>query len=78
MKTIKFEVTSQSKQLDKVGELMSIMDLGITGIEFPIKEVFSWKTDKVIDSVYINKAKEAIRGAVEAGEYRVISIKKIR
>ena len=78
MRTIKFEVISQNKQLDEVAELMSILDLGITGIEGQVKDIYSWKTLKTIDKTYIEKSKSAIKEAIEKSGFRVISIKKIK
>jgi len=79
MKTqVKFEVIYQSVMLDKIGTLMSGLDLGITGIKCPQRDVYEWITATKVDIKYIAKMKKAITAGLVSQEMRVISIKKIK
>lgn len=75
---IKFEVISQSKLMDQVGDIMSKLDLGLSGISAPVAEIWSWNTPAKIDLKYINKMKRAVKGALEANNMRLIKVRKIK
>ncbi len=76
MTRIEFEVAYNPQLIEKVGDFMAKCDLGITGAEMPIINIWSWSTTTKIDAGYVYKMKRAIAEAIEADGSRVISIKR--
>lgn len=71
---VEFVVTNQAKVLDKIADLMSGMDLGITGVDCSITEKVSWTTTVKVTKKYIKTMEEELRKAYDLVDRRVISI----
>ena len=72
---IKFLVEFNPSTLEKIGDLMSKMDLGISGILQPQYYTCGWNTTTKIDKVYKTKMKKRVKEAFELDGSRVLSIK---
>lgn len=74
---IAYEVTYNPSLIEKTGNLMSRMDLGITGVEYPQAVVMKWTTTTMIDKAYKDKIKKGLKEVIEADGSRLISIKEV-
>lgn len=76
MKQISFIVTVQNRPYDKIGNIMSKMDLGISGISAPEKIEVSFTTKSKVDRKYMTKMKKAVKHAIESSytDYRVLNV----
>ena len=75
---VKFMILYQLTIIDRIGDIMSKCDLGITGIESPILDIVSWRTSTKVDLKYINKMKRVLKEAYKRIDKRIIKIKKIK
>lgn len=74
---IAYEITYQATILDKIGKLMSTLDLGIDGIYAPTVATCSWNTSQKPTPQYFKKMEKALRLAMENSEKRIINLKRI-
>lgn len=72
-----FEVVWEPKIIGKISDIMSRCDLGISKVEYPKKEIWSWETGSKVNLTYIAKMKKAVKGALEKTDRTLISIKKL-
>jgi hypothetical protein len=72
---VSFTVVYNPSIIEKTGELMSKMDLGITGIEQLQSEIWSWTTTTEVDRAYLKKMKNIINSFLVKEGHRVVSIK---
>jgi len=76
---VTYQVIYTPELATKVFDLMSGMDLGISGGEFPVAEKWSWTTTTKVDAAYRAKMRRVIKKALKAGGITQIhSIKKVK
>lgn len=75
---IKFLIEFNPSMLEKIGDIMSKMDLGISGVLQPQYYTCGWSTTTKIDKVYKAKTKKRVKEAFELDGSRVLSIKIIK
>lgn len=79
MKThLKFEVEVNPQLIEKVGDLMSRCDLGISGIRKPEFFTCEWDTTTKVDKAYIAKMRKKVKKAFELDGSKVLALKKIK
>lgn len=75
---IKYEVIYTPKEYEDIAELMSKLDLGITGMSAPCRYIWSWTTTAKVDQAYRQRMRRAIIKALKAqGIKQIVSIKKV-
>ncbi len=77
MYKIAYEVVFNPRGAEQIGELMSRMDLGITGIEAPQCIVMRWTTTTKINKKYKDKVKKGIIELMERDGNRIVSLREI-
>lgn len=75
---VSFEVTYNPPIVEKISELMSGCDLGISKIEQLVSEEVSWETDKVVDKEYLKDAIIVIKNCLISLGARPISVRRIK
>ena len=75
---IDFVVVYTPPMIVKISNFMASCDLGISEVQYPITEHWSWNTTSKTGRAYTIKMKNAIKGAVEAQGGKVISITKLK
>ncbi len=77
--TVVYDVTFTPRLATKAFEIMSRMDLGITGGEIPVCYRYTWTTTSKVDSAYLRKMRKAIRkGLKELEITQIHSIKRVK
>jgi hypothetical protein len=72
---LKAEISVNSAIAEEMGNFMSRMDLGITGIEAPMTEIVSWTTTTKPTDEYKKNIEKVIERGFEKDGARLISIK---
>lgn len=76
MKTkLYFDIVYNPRQVKAVGELMSKMDLGISGLFYPQAETLSFTTTTKVNKSYIENMTKKIIEAYEHNGNDVVSVK---
>lgn len=79
MKThLKFEVEVNPLLVEKIGDLMSRCDLGVTKVLRPESFICEWDTTTKVSKEYISKMKKKLKEAFELDGSKVLSLKKIK
>ena len=71
---VKCKVTYNPKEMVVIGKMMSKMDLGISEVQEPREEYWSWKTSEKIDDRYVVKMKQGVQEAVESRGDKFINV----
>jgi len=70
-----FEITFNPKRANEIGKLMAAMDLGISGILYPISESISFTTTTKVTKKYLKSIEETLRKAYEESGNTVLALK---
>jgi len=70
-----FEITFNPKRANDIGRLMAAMDLGISGISYPLSESISFTTTTKVTKKYLKGVEETIRNAYEKTGNTVLALK---
>lgn len=78
MKTthLKFEIEVNPSLMEEIGNIMSKLDLGISGIQKPKFYTCEWDTTTKVDKAYISKMRKRVKEAFELDGSKVLSVKK--
>ena len=75
---IKFLIEVNPSLIEKIGDFMSKMDLGLDRILRPECVICSWNTTTKIDKAYKKRMKGKVKEAFELDGSKVLSIKIIK
>jgi hypothetical protein len=70
-----FDITINPKRANDIGNLMAKMDLGISGILYPISQRISFTTTTKVTKKYLKGVEETLRKAYEEDGNTVLGLK---